>query len=60
MYKSIHPVEGLTEWSCVPTQVEDVVKIYDTPKGLFHAVNNVSLDFTPGSIVVFLGPSGSG
>jgi ABC-type oligopeptide transport system ATPase subunit len=35
-------------------------KHYNTPKGIFRAVDGVDVDIEPGSIVALLGPSGSG
>ena len=41
-------------------RVVNARKNYYTPRGTFHAVRDVSVDFSPGSITALLGPSGSG
>lgn len=40
--------------------LENVSKIYATPKGSFHAVQNVTIDVQPGEFYSLLGSSGSG
>jgi polar amino acid transport system ATP-binding protein len=41
-------------------RVENVTKIFKTPRGLIHALKNVSLEVMPGEVVTVIGPSGSG
>ena len=40
--------------------VQDMVKHFETRRGLFKAVNGASVDMEPGTITALLGPSGSG
>jgi hypothetical protein len=41
-------------------EVQDMVKHFSTRRGLFKAVNGVSVTMEPGTITALLGPSGSG
>jgi polar amino acid transport system ATP-binding protein len=41
-------------------QIQHVHKRFHTLRGTVHALNNVSLDVSPGEVVVVVGPSGSG
>jgi polar amino acid transport system ATP-binding protein len=41
-------------------QIHNVHKHFRTLRGTVHALNGVSLDVTPGEVVVIIGPSGSG
>ncbi len=41
-------------------QIRSVHKRFHTLRGTVHALNNVSLNVTPGEVVVIVGPSGSG
>jgi ABC-type dipeptide/oligopeptide/nickel transport system ATPase subunit len=40
--------------------VRDMVKHFNTAKGVFRAVDGVDVDIPPSSICALLGPSGSG
>ncbi len=41
-------------------EVRNVHKYFNTPRGIVHALNDVSLNVTPGEVIVIIGPSGSG
>src|SRR5579859_5267851 len=41
-------------------EVRKVHKYFNTPRGIVHALNDVSLTVTPGEVIVIIGPSGSG
>ncbi len=41
-------------------QIRNVHKRFHTLRGTVHALNGVSLDVSPGEVVVIVGPSGSG
>lgn len=41
-------------------QVRDMVKHFNTTKGVFRAVDGIDVDIPPSSICALLGPSGSG
>lgn len=41
-------------------RVRNMVKHFNTPKGVFRAVDGVDVDIEPSTIVALLGPSGSG
>ena len=41
-------------------EVRDMAKHFATKKGLFTAVDGVSVEMAPGTITALLGPSGSG
>lgn len=41
-------------------EIKNLYKVFDTPKGDLHAVNNASLTVNDGEVVVIIGPSGSG
>jgi polar amino acid transport system ATP-binding protein len=41
-------------------QVRNVHKYFKTPRGIVHALDNVSLDVHKGEVVTVIGPSGSG
>jgi polar amino acid transport system ATP-binding protein len=41
-------------------QVRNVHKYFKTPRGIVHALNDVSLDVHKGEVVTVIGPSGSG
>ena len=41
-------------------EIQNLFKVFDTPKGDLHAVNNASLTVNDGEVVVIIGPSGSG
>jgi putative ABC transport system ATP-binding protein len=41
-------------------RARDLVKVYGTGPGAVRAVNGVSLDVSPGEVVLIMGPSGSG
>jgi hypothetical protein len=46
--------------AAVPGQVRNMVKHFNTNKGVFKAVQGIDVDIEPSSIVALLGPSGSG
>jgi polar amino acid transport system ATP-binding protein len=41
-------------------EARDVHKYFRTPNGIVHALKGVSLDVSPGEVIVIIGPSGSG
>ena len=43
-----------------PPQVRGIRKHFNTKKGLFVAVDGVTIDVEPNTLVALLGPSGSG
>lgn len=52
--------EGLHRVRGARVEVKNMVKHFKTRKGLFKAVDGVSLKLEPGTITALLGPSGSG
>ncbi|GMH42036.1 hypothetical protein BSKO_09955 [Bryopsis sp. KO-2023] len=52
--------ETSTDQLALTLKVKNVVKTYKSKKRQFTAVDNVSLNVSPGKIVALLGPSGSG